>query len=1343
MSRRPLVALTTLSLLVAFAVTRPSAAVAEPAGPAKQAPTSKTPPPAFAVDPALRDKALGAGWRTSSDIAWTTSGDANGLHILAATASSGYAWRTVATLSEPGFDVDQWIGNACVSGSGRRLVAVYAPRTFTNKDDLFGRGGFTAIVDLLSGEVIKLPLMSTLAYYNPGCGAGDQVVVTALHAGLGRTRLVEVDTARATVSAPVTVESQVTSAVPVGGEIVAAANNQLVKVDRAGKMTGFAPTAGVAHALRPDAVGGVVFVEHSGPAARVRRVDSTRRPVTLAEGELTKLSARAAAGGLVYLSGEARNVGALPAGVMRVDAQKDAEFSTRGELVLTRVSYDGNPKLLASDPSAPRGVRIQARSMRTGTALEFTVGASVVPTARTAAGTATHPKLGRTAMPGTGATTGPAVTPSTAAVATATAGDPTNPVEAKTERYCSVPRNDPRNQALQPRPRQVEWAIDQAITGTPYAARPANWMNLGMPAYSPLGLFPRVDLVGGGRVPAQIYLGIVAQESNMWQAARFAVPGVTANPLIGNYYGLDIYNNTELDDWDIRWDKADCGYGVGQVTDGMRLPGKEKPNEVAYPEQTQRAIALDFAANVAAGLQILQRKWNETRSAGLQVNDGDPANIENWFYAVWAYNSGFHPLSEASQNNGAWGVGWGNNPVNPNYDPERLAFLAYTYDDARHPQDWPYQEKVIGFAAFPPDLPDGVDTLVTAYRPAWWGGSDPPQNRLNAKPPRLLFCDATNNCAPGGLFPPQAPEVLGEPKGPCYHKNTSDQYDLKCWYNRSVAWKACGAGECGYELLRFDPGWAYQPDAVSYLPRCDRNGLPANALIVDDIANGIPSVRPNCTRPTSNGTFALNFSSGSPGLYPSKIDFHQIGGGFGGHFWFAHTRLIGQDGGRMRVMGTWSLDRSLNQWVRYLVHIPDHGAHTRQATYELNLGSGWVKKRVVQQRTQENRWVSLGAFPVNGVPRIRLATSTLDGTGNEDIAWDAVAFQPLPARPRHQIVALGDSFSSGEGASSPGGVDYYKETDTKQLVYLNGSQTPDVRYQNACHRSRYAWSRMAVLSDDPQGRDIGTRADIWDPTMDYHLKACSGARARNVLPYNTVPAGQPRPVDGAGRTGENEYGELPQLDEGYLDEYTTLVTLSIGGNDARFVDVLKSCFAILQCQDKVLSGDTNVLAVAEPARINGEVRASIVSVLKEVNRKAPNAKIMLMGYPRLFEDTLDADLLVGRDDRIWLQAMADLMASSMQNAVDQARAAMPNAQIVFANPIAEFWGGYGVGGAHESINRLVPQLTPGEANGWVPDWLPETWNTVGLSQQTFHPTVSGCILYARVMRQVLYDTWGL
>lgn len=90
-----------------------------------------------------------------------------GFHVLTAEARTGYSWRTVATLAQPGLDTDQWIGNACVTASGKRVVVVYAPRTFTNRGDLFDRGGFTAVVDLDTGAVIPLPVHTSLAYSTP------------------------------------------------------------------------------------------------------------------------------------------------------------------------------------------------------------------------------------------------------------------------------------------------------------------------------------------------------------------------------------------------------------------------------------------------------------------------------------------------------------------------------------------------------------------------------------------------------------------------------------------------------------------------------------------------------------------------------------------------------------------------------------------------------------------------------------------------------------------------------------------------------------------------------------------------------------------------------------------------------------------------------------------------------------------------------------------------------------------------------------------------------------------------------------------------------------------------
>lgn len=1278
-------------------------------------PTVDTAPAPLSVDapatvlPDQRDRVLGSGWRRSTDRVWTTSGDGRGFHVLVADEADGLSWRTVATLAETGFQVDQWIGNACVTGSGRTLAVTYAPRTFTNKAELFDRGGFTALVDLVTGEVTKLPILSTLAYFSPACGLRETVLFTQDGGEtLARTRVVSVDAATRSVGQLVTVDGQLTSPVPTDAGIIAADARRVVRVAPNGQRTMIAAATSVPFRLQPDANGGVVFMEWSGASASVRRLDAAglarrsgplARPELLATGQLDQISVTASADGHVFVTGNSQVAGRLPAAVQRLAAPKDATVSVQGHLVLTAVETARKP----ADPDPTmltRTARIDLAVPRTGQSTTF----AVTPDAGRVEDDL-HPVLAA------GVVDQPGVN-----------GSPSDPVEA--ERYCSVPRNDPRNQVMQPKPRQVEWAVDQAITNSLYTSRPANWKNLGMPSYTPQGYFPPLALVGGGRVPAQVFLGAIAQESNMWQAPGSVVPGVTGNPLIGNFYGLDLYNGSSADDWIIRWTEADCGYGVSQVTDGMRLAGREKPGEVALPYDKQRAVALDFAANVAAGLRILQDKWNQTRSAGMVVNNGDPMKIENWFFAVWAYNSGFHPSSQASQNDGAWGVGWANNPVNPRYPANRAPFLEYTYADAANPQRWPYPEKVMGWAGHPVEILESPGTLVAGYRAAWWNGDavSGPANRAAVKPPLTQFCNATNNCYPGQSYTPSAPEVIGEPAGPCAHRNSVGQYDLKCWFNQSSTWKSDCSYSCGNELLRFDPGYAYQTDGTAYPPNCTLTGLPSGALIIDDQPDSMPIVRPSCTRNfTNQGTFSLDFASDSTGHFPSKVDFHQLGAGFGGHFSYAHTRVAALRGNSMRVTGTWTLNRTLSGWARVFVHLPDHGAHTQQAQYEVDLGNG-VKTRVMLQRVLSNQWVSLGSFPFAGTPKVRLSSVTYDGDDgikpieSEDIAYDAVAFQLLPGKPRNIIVSLGDSYSSGEGASADGGGDYYKETDN------NGN---DSSAQNACHRSRYAWSRLAVLAD-ATGSTVGARNDAWSTTLEHHLIACSGAQTEQLLPYHSVAPSQ-RPTNSFGEAGEGQYGELSQLDKGFLDENTTLVTLSIGGNDARFGKVMEKCILHLTdvCQDATLEGDSQPLRIAEPQVITNQVKPSLVLVLQEIKKKAPNAKIMLMGYPLLMENNGQCVPGIGTAEAPWLNETGNYLANEMSNAVTQARALGVNAW--FSDPRDEF-AGQAVCGSPENIHGIVAgwNRTPGESDDLIKP-----------SQQSFHPKIDGQQLYANSMNSTL------
>src|SRR5262245_5812867 len=101
-----------VSVLVLTLVAWPASAYAQPppgsppGGGAPQVQHEK-PDPDRVTDP---DRTLGKSWRSSADRAVTTVGDETGLHVLVADERDAYAWRDVATLAEPAFQTDRWIG---------------------------------------------------------------------------------------------------------------------------------------------------------------------------------------------------------------------------------------------------------------------------------------------------------------------------------------------------------------------------------------------------------------------------------------------------------------------------------------------------------------------------------------------------------------------------------------------------------------------------------------------------------------------------------------------------------------------------------------------------------------------------------------------------------------------------------------------------------------------------------------------------------------------------------------------------------------------------------------------------------------------------------------------------------------------------------------------------------------------------------------------------------------------------------------------------------------------------------------------------------------------------------
>ncbi|MEI5098018.1 hypothetical protein RB200_04390 [Streptomyces sp. PmtG] len=396
-----------------------------------------------AIPAGERAALLGQDWRTSGDTAWTTTSDANGFHLLTAREKEGYAWKTTASLSEPGFDADAWIGNACVTGSGKRAVVVYAPRTFTNKPQLMARGAFTAVVDLATGRVAKVPLRASLSYYNPGCGVGETAVLTQSGGeDKAATRLYRLDTATGALSKPVETRGQVTSSVVTkDGSVVAAAGAQIVKIDVRGGQRSLAHTDAVPYRLTPDADGGVVFLDRSRPVRATSKEGrvvapggggttdvKTTRVKRLSEGQITTPDARRAkarllatgpltatgvtrSGGTVYLTGEAKPLAGaeLPPTVRDLArVPKDALVSTRGEALVTRTVWsDGQGALIrADDNGAARPVDVALTALDSGGKATFTVEPGDRPSAHIGEGgqrTGAQHGQGREARPVGGA----------------------------------------------------------------------------------------------------------------------------------------------------------------------------------------------------------------------------------------------------------------------------------------------------------------------------------------------------------------------------------------------------------------------------------------------------------------------------------------------------------------------------------------------------------------------------------------------------------------------------------------------------------------------------------------------------------------------------------------------------------------------------------------------------------------------------------------------------------------------------------------------------------------------------------------------------------------------------
>ena len=119
------------------------------------------------------------------------------------------------------------------------------------------------------------------------------------------------------------------------------------------------------------------------------------------------------------------------------------------------------------------------------------------------------------------------------------------------------------------------------------------------------------------------------------------------------------------------------------------------------------------------------------------------------------------------------------------------------------------------------------------------------------------------------------------------------------------------------------------------------------------------------------------------------------------------------------------------------------------------------------------------------------------------------------------------------------------------------------------------------------------------------------------------------------RTGDVMSGQL-----GTLSSSTGLVSITIGGNDAGFSDVMTTC--VLQSESSCLSR----IATAK-AYVDSTLPGQLDTVYSAISSRAPSAHVVVLGYPRFYK--LGGSCLTGLSDtkRAAINGAADYLDSAI------------------------------------------------------------------------------------------------
>lgn len=292
----------------------------------------------------------------------------------------------------------------------------------------------------------------------------------------------------------------------------------------------------------------------------------------------------------------------------------------------------------------------------------------------------------------------------------------------------------------------------------------------------------------------------------------------------------------------------------------------------------------------------------------------------------------------------------------------------------------------------------------------------------------------------------------------------------------------------------------------------------------------------------------------------------------------------------------------------------------------------------------------------------------------EDYSGDLIPSQYIPPTPTY--VAMGDSFSSGEG----------------NTPFESGTDQDGV---NECHRSGAAYPNW--LEQTPS---------LYLGGLDF--VACSGATTANVL---------------HGGSSRGAWNEPPQVDA--LSADTEVVTITIGGNDIGFKEFATEC-GFGDCDS------STVIYATTLGKIHNELPGKLEEVLNSIASKTDDAEVFVIGYPYTTPGSnltslpyqcnyLDSSSGQGLDS-LAARDVTGALNGEIKDAVDGFVNTTSDSVFTFVDPNLSVDGTFDGHDVCQGVDSYFYNITPNDVigNGYI--------------ERIFHPNINGQYEYYNIAK---------